>query len=254
MRIKHLLLLLSFVTGIAIIEDKVIKADTMNSETISGSLKMVPNLEATQPVDPTNPDRPTHPVDPTNPEGPQAGSSGPLSIDFASSIDFGSNEISNKDMLYYANPQNIIFDDGSEKEVPNYVQITDNRGTNAGWRLQVRQERQLENNDAKYKILTGAEISFTKTHAASNQVGSQTPKTNSFVLIPGHTTDVMYAPSGSGGGTWLDVFGELKNIQVSNEMMLKNTSVTLSVPGVTPKEAVAYKSRLTWILIDAPKE
>ena len=63
--------------------------------------------EITPPVDPENPDpeKPVKPIDPTDPEGPNPGTQGPLSIDYASSFDFGKNRISNKDQVYFARAQ-----------------------------------------------------------------------------------------------------------------------------------------------------
>ena len=40
------------------------------------------------------------------------------------------------------------------KEGPNYVQVTDNRGTEAGWSLKVKQEGQFKSTSGKE--LTGA--------------------------------------------------------------------------------------------------
>lgn len=40
--------------------------------------------------------------------------------------------------------------------MPNYVQITDNRGTNVGWKLTVKQDDQFTTADGKK--LDGAEI------------------------------------------------------------------------------------------------
>lgn len=232
----------------------IVSADSFESYSSKAGIQFVPNTDPTNPVDPENPDRPTHPIDPTDPNGPQPGTSGPLSIDFASSIDFGKNKISNKDETYYANPQHLIFDDGSEKDVPNYIQITDNRGTNAGWTLKVRQESQLRNDFTKNKELTGAEITLSESRAISNQpgLGAVAPKVYNVVLVPGSSANVMVASDGKGGGTWLDVFGKLDEKKVENKKVLKNSSISLFIPGSTPKDAVKYMSKLTWMLSEVP--
>ncbi|MPN38891.1 hypothetical protein SDC9_186416 [bioreactor metagenome] len=64
----------------------------------TGLVEFIPNLDPTVPVDPENPDpeKPVNPIDPTDPNGPNPGTQGPLSIDYASSLDFGKNRISNK--------------------------------------------------------------------------------------------------------------------------------------------------------------
>lgn len=73
------------------------------------ALKFRSSKEPTLPVDPTNPEIP---VDPMNPDGsrPEPGTGDALSIDFASSLDFGMNKISNKDEYYAAQAQRYFND------------------------------------------------------------------------------------------------------------------------------------------------
>ena len=114
--------------------------------------------------------KPVRPVDPTNPDGPNPGTPGPLSIDYASSLDFGSNEISNKDQTYFARAQTYKNPDGSASELAtaNYVQVSDLRGTNAGWVLKVKQNGQFRNAETLHKELTGATVAFTEPSVRSN--------------------------------------------------------------------------------------
>ena len=73
-----------------------------------------PTRRTVDPVDP-DPNNPVNPWDPTTPDHkPNPGTDGPLSIDFASSIDFGKNKITNKDETYYANPQYLWNEDMSD--------------------------------------------------------------------------------------------------------------------------------------------
>lgn len=224
----------------------------------SGVVEFIPDTDPTDPVDPTDPNHPTHPVDPTDPDGPEKGTPGPLSIDFASSLDFGKNKISNKDEIYYAEPQHIYFDDGTPaKDVSNYVQVSDKRGTNAGWSLKVKQEKQLFNKKTQNQELVGAQIRVRESIPVSNQLDTlgvviSTPRVVDVSLVPGSSSLVMNAPKGTGSGTWLDVFGKLKTLEVNGKKVLKDTGVSLSIPGSTPKDAVQYKSKLTWQLSDTP--
>lgn len=66
----------------------------------NGAIQFAPNTNPTNPVDPTNPDpdKPITPVDPTDPTGPKPGTAGPLSIDYASSLSFGEQTITSKNM------------------------------------------------------------------------------------------------------------------------------------------------------------
>ncbi|WP_054711084.1 WxL domain-containing protein [Bacillus sp. JCM 19041] len=212
----------------------------------NGAVKFVPNTDITPPVDPENPDpeNPVDPIDPTDPEGPNPGTQGPLSIDYASSLDFGENEISTRDMVYVAKAQELS--DG--RYVPNYVQITDNRGTNAGWTLQVQQNGQLTNETTQNNELTGAVIAFSGSAVAGTMNNVDAPShPEGFTLDPaGATSLVMAATEGAGAGTWVNRFGEVDG-DGSN-----NSAITLSVPGSTPKDQVTYSTTLTWNLSDVP--
>ncbi|MDM5319191.1 WxL domain-containing protein [Bacillus altitudinis] len=205
-------------------------------------VNFVPNEDVTPPVDPNdpNPANPVTPIDPTNPNGPTPGTAGPLSIDYASSLHFGENKISTKNEVYYAKAQ--TFTGGSEG--PNYVQVTDNRGTETGWSLQVKQNGQFVSTSGHE--LTGAKITFKQ--AQINTI-STSPKPaqlkDSFSLIPdgtGSAEQVVSAGNGEGAGTYIYAFGTGK----------ASESISLEVPGSTPKLAEVYKTSFTWTLTDVP--
>ncbi|CEG25108.1 MULTISPECIES: WxL domain-containing protein [Peribacillus] len=218
----------------------------------SGTVKFKPYTGITEPVDPNDPDKE---VKPENPDGtdPNPGTNGPLSIDFASSLDFGENEISNVDQVYYAAPQkvNITDDQGAvtQENRANYVQISDNRGSNAGWTLKVKQEGQFENDATLNPVLTGSQIKFVDGVPVTNMENVTAPTASDITLDPsGAESLVMTAAENTGAGKWLDVFGTVVN--VGGEP--KNAAITLSVPGSTPKDAVEYSTKLTWVLTDSP--
>lgn len=96
------------------------KAEEPKEYRSNGLVEFIPNVDPTDPVDPENPDpeKPVKPIDPTDPEGPNPGTQGPLSIDYASSFDFGKNRISNKDQVYFARAQQY---QENQKETPNFV-------------------------------------------------------------------------------------------------------------------------------------
>lgn len=215
---------------------------TLDSNAI---VKFKANESVTTPVDPENPDpnNPVEPVDPTNPDGkPNVGTNGPLSIDFASSLDFGENVISTKDETYFAASQKLQ----SGEDKPNYVQVTDNRGTEAGWTLSVKQNGQFK--DSQGRELTGAKITFN--NGAVNTVSkSAKPSTvvSSFDLTTdgtGAVQNVVGAKAGEGAGTYVYHFGDAGT---------KAKSITLDVPGATTKYADEYKTTLTWTLSDTPE-
>ncbi|MCC2454346.1 WxL domain-containing protein [Bacillus cereus] len=219
----------------------------------NGVVEFTANTDITKPIDPDNPDpnNPVDPIDPTNPEGkPNVGTAGPLSIDFASSLDFGKNKISGKDETYYANPQTY---GESVKPTANYVQVSDKRGTNAGWTLKVSQTGQLKNDATQNKELTGAQIKITSVEAVSNAVDVEKPVTQDIKLDPnGAESLVMSANEGTGAGTWVGRFGSLEDAEIDGETVKKNKAVTLTIPGKTAKDAVAYTTKLNWTLSDTP--
>lgn len=208
-----------------------------------------PTTEPTKPVNPIKPGEPATPVDPTKPDGkPTEGTAGPLSIDYASSLNFGTQKISSTDQTYQAAAQKFIEgDEKTEVEGPNFVQVTDNRGTEAGWTLGVKQDGQFKSETGKE--LTGAQIAF-KNAVVSTDSASPKPsiveRSFSLKLTPegnGVAQNIMSAKVKEGAGTHLLVFGDKEG---------ENTGIELSVPGKTTKYAEKYATSLIWTLTDVP--
>ncbi|WP_439444361.1 WxL domain-containing protein [Listeria aquatica] len=213
----------------------------------NGIVEFTPNTDVTPPVDPNDPDpnNPVEPVDPTDPNGPDPGTPGPLSIDYASSVDFGKMKITSTDQVYNAAAQK--FSGGSVADGPNYVQVTDSRGGAKGWQLRVQQDDQFTSTSGKE--LTGAELSFNNGVVNSSSDSPKPTGTASFTLVPGDGSTsgpaeiVMDAATGQGDGTQVLAFG--------NDAT-KAESIKLSVPGETSKVAEVYTTSLTWTLADLP--
>ncbi|GAX48031.1 WxL domain-containing protein [Pseudolactococcus reticulitermitis] len=202
------------------------------------------------PVDPNRPD-PTFPVTPQNPDGsvPSPGGNSALTIDFASSLDFGSHAISNQDQTYTAKAQAYV---NATNLTPNYVQVTDRRGTFSGWVLKVvelSQFTQVATGPQQYPVLTGAAISLSNHTPVSHtrQAAPQAP-TTAQTLIPGVESQIALATSGAGAGTWVIRWGDQINLTSDG----LSPDVTLFVPGATPKDAAAYQTTLKWILAELP--
>lgn len=235
-------------------------AEESSSYQSNGLVEFIPNLDPTDPVDPENPDpdNPVKPIDPTDPDGPNEGTQGPLSIDYASSLDFGKNRISNKDQIYYARAQSY---QGEQHDTPNFVQISDHRGTNGGWTLKVKQETQLTAIvDTLNKELTGSQITLSDPHVNSNSAENvMSPEAkNPIILKPGEESVVTSAKVGAGAGTWATYWGNVEEVEERDEDNNVNKvnitkAVSLSVPGETPKDAVKYQTKLIWTLTDTPE-
>ncbi|WP_439443132.1 WxL domain-containing protein [Listeria aquatica] len=208
-----------------------------------GDVSFTLDNSSVPPLDPTNPDKDKpiqdNPKDPVDP-----GTTGPLTIDRVSNIHFGEQKVSSKDETYWAKPTEIILNDGTSTSAPNYVQLTDKRGTNVGWKLQVTQEDQFKTQDQK--ALEGAQVTFANgltKKEATNQASAPTTQTPVVFDKFGQAKTIMTATKGSGMGTWFENFGDSSNM---------DKSISLFVPGVSAKDQTGYSATFTWTLLDSP--
>lgn len=209
----------------------------------NGRIQFTPNTDPTNPVDPIDPTEPIDPIDPIDPEGPNPGTNGPLSIDFASSLDFGVQKITSVTETYQAASQLFKDKAGVEQEGPNFVQVTDNRGTEAGWTLTVKQDGQFTSTTGK--VLTGAAVTLDngEVSTASDSVAPEVVTTNT-LKTDGTAHKVMAAAEEQGAGTYLTRWG--------SDVPTAKTSISLEVPGSTTKYAEVYSTSFTWTLTDVP--
>lgn len=237
---KTVLIIATALFSSAILGGTKVFADEGGKYSSNGQITFEIDTDPTNPVDPTDPEKPVTPVDPTDPEKPvNPGTDGPLSIDYASSFLFGTQKISSNDKTYFAQPQ--AFKDGSTG--PNYVQVTDKRGTLEGWALSVKQEAQFTTEENQ--TLEGATISFTNASLTSSMADEFKPTAQTkATLQPGQETPLVSAAKNQGIGTWIYRLGE--NADQAKE------SVQLFVPGKAVKLAKEYKTTLTWTLKSAP--
>lgn len=224
-----------------------------------GTVEFVPNTDPTDPVDPTDPTNPVDPTDPTDPDGPEPGTNGPLSIDFASNLNFGKQKITSTDEVYHAAAQQFFNVDqdgnqtGDAQYGPDYVQVTDNRGTESGWTLTVTQDAQFKS--ATDHELDGASIKLKNANIQTVSASAKPTIAADTVLIPGTASDVMVAAAGQGAGTYLNDWGTkagLTEVEEDGQKVHKTDSIELSVPGKSTKYAEKYSTKLTWTLSDVP--
>ncbi|MDK4450922.1 WxL domain-containing protein [Enterococcus casseliflavus] len=190
---------------------------------------------------------------------------GPLSIVKATTMNFGSQVISNQDQTYnmVAEMANLANGPGQVPYV-SFAQVQDVRGTNAGWDLQVSLsdfESTTQNN-----ILTGAELYLmdaTIRYEGSNQENAPVGHDSKLELLPnGAARSVMTANQGKGAGASSVVWGDQAalNAQVeankvnSENKVVENNAIRLYIPGSTAKDATTYTSTLTWELTSTPGE
>lgn len=202
------------------------------STTTKGKVKFESDNSAVKPVDPGNPNVP---IEPNRPP-----SEGPLSISYVSNLDFGINEISDKDMTYYAKLDTIKTEKGESKKVANFIQFSDVSGSSKGWKLLVNFISPLKNTE-NYSI-KGTELHISQGKATSNTEGATSvlPTVANKITIPTDSTEpVLVAQREKGMGSWNIIFGEDKE---------DNKSIGLFVPGKSEKVAGSYTTKLLWTL------
>lgn len=189
-----------------------------------------PSLAITPPVNPIDPNIPIFPVDPLDPTNKGTGEHGPLSIDFASNLDFGTQAISSKTMTYFVQNQHP------------FVQVSDKRGTDDGWRLtaSVSTFKSTDNQS----ILRGAELSMlnAQVKSVSDNVSSAPLASQKIVFTNQESQPILHSPANSGNGTWLSVWSGVIN---------ENKQIQLKIIGNSAKPK-QYVATINWTLISDP--
>ncbi|MBK0039234.1 MULTISPECIES: WxL domain-containing protein [unclassified Enterococcus] len=232
-------------------------ADERRQVNTNGNIQFTPSTDEPQIVVPPE----NEPDVEINPEVP--GTTGPLSIVKAATMNFGSQVISNQDQTYnmIAERQQKTGTTGDENKVPyvSFAQVSDTRGSNAGWDLKVSlSDFQAEN--TQNAILRGAEVTLKDPqiqYTGNNQELAPAAHANNLKLIPNNTSvSVMTAEQGKGAGVSSVVWGNQADLdaQVTAEgdNIVTNDAIQLSVPGASAKDATTYTSTLKWELMATP--
>ena len=242
---------------------------TASAATTGGDYTSSANLTlqaGTGPVDPLDPTDPTNPVTPVDPGTP--GASGNLTVDYGSTLYFGTQSISTQSKTYYAHPDMVKDQSNAVKVVPNYVQVTDQSGELSGWTLSLTQASDLHmttgtSTDPGY-ALSGAQISFTGgTLLGGNGITAGKPSdvVASGVLTPGVATKLVSAVKNEGAGTWLYNFGDVDAYDASSVDTANTTdhtkvatksAISLAVPAGLIEKAAPYTTDLYWSLQAVP--
>ncbi|WP_062806363.1 WxL domain-containing protein, partial [Enterococcus pernyi] len=192
------------------------------------------------------------------------GTTGPLSIMKAATMNFGSQVISNQDQTYnmIAEKQQKTGTTGEENKVPyvSFAQVQDVRGTNAGWDLQVRMSDFKATTETVNDTLLGAQISLLNPriqYEGSTSGNAPVAHAAELKLIPNESAvSVMTAEKDKGAGVSSVVWGNQANLDAQEADdtvdVVTNNAIQLFVPGSTTKDAAQYKSTLTWELSSTP--
>lgn len=204
---------------------------TVNAEDVQTSNAQI---EFTEPTDsPTilDPSDPTEdaPVQTPEEDDQVTGSTGPLTIDYVSNLNFGTHEVDVAEATYQA-----------ENALP-YVQVSDRRGTAAGWNLTVQASNFTS---AGTDTLPGSYLTLSNGDARSRLTGITAPVISNPIVVEtaGAAVQVANAPAGSGMGSWLSVWEGTEGA---------NDNVELTVPQAAASVGT-HTSTLTWTLADAP--
>lgn len=231
-----------------------------------------------------NPTDPTLPLNPgPGPVNPPVGTNG-LSIDFASNLYFGQQQVTAKTAFAHAQQSLDASNQPDGKTVPNFVQVTDVRGTFAGWNLSVNTDSTLhlttvnpattpEASDTTLgDYLTGATITFNGGYlASSNYSTAGAPTGVASLTLNNSPQNLMTAQSNQGVGTWIYGMGAGKSGQDASILAANNAAyqenggaslaqtdvstkspITLNIPASTNAKAAAYTTNLIWTLSDTP--
>lgn len=179
------------------------------------------------------------------------GQTTPMRLSLLTAFDFGTIKISGNTEVYDAQLPTPNFTTGGEQERPNFVQVTDNRGNNAGWSLTAKISKQFTNGTS---TLTGSKLSLNNAWAEAQapDLAAYTPTVSQGVVL---TTDasslIATAPLNKGMGTWNILYGTLNPAEQATKGDARK-SVTLEIPGTVSKTEGAYTAEIDWTLNNTP--
>lgn len=144
--------------------------------------------------------------------------------------------------------------------IPNFVQVIDNRGGSTGWQLTATAtEFKGKDTAGKEHVLAGAKLTLNDA-TLKGGVGVAAPQidfaTEGFAELNASPKPLMTAKAqDSGTGSWSLKFGdEVAPVTPDTyETLVKDTGVKLEIPASAgTKAAVQYSSDIVWTLTDAP--
>lgn len=168
---------------------------------------------------------PVDPIDPIDPIDPPM--TGPLTLDAASNFNFGSIKLGEGDGVYTA-----IKDDKSVLG----IQVTDSRGTGAGWNVDVSM---TDFTGQGTNILKGATLTIPNGSVNTTSADKVKAPITKEVKLNASPISIFTATKDNGMGTWTDLFEG------------KDKKVTLNVPEGNYVDK--YTAKITWSLQNAPK-
>lgn len=165
---------------------------------------------------------PKEPLEPTIPPG-DLNNEGVLTLDNIAPLLFSTHKLEGKEQVYTSVVEN------------SNVQVTDVRGEETGWNVQVSQTPFKDMVD-ETKVLKGAKLILPVGVVKAEEGNVSLAPTVQSVEVNADTAVLMNAAAGTGAGTWYTIFDK--------------DEVKLTVPAGNKKGE--YMSTVTWSLMDAP--
>lgn len=134
-----------------------------------------------------------------------------------------------------------------------FIQVNDNRGTNSGWSLTIKQEEEFTTAD-KQNTLTGTTIAFhnIRTNAADT-VAYKSPRVKDFTLKKINQEYLLAeAQENEGIGEWFIILGNDEDGSYLERR--SNINIALTIPGISKKKSgVNYSTTFVFSLRDTPE-
>lgn len=207
-------LLVGTSTVLAAPQDEVKGSEDGKGGTSHGYINLTPGDKDTGPTDP---------IEPTEPPG-KTDNEGELTIDNVAPLLFNTHKLDGKEQVYTSAVAN------------SNIQVSDKRGEEAGWNVQVSQTEFKDMKDATKKLKGTKLVLPVGTLKTAGTNVSLAPEVYS-VEVNANPVVVMNAAKGAGAGTWANIFDK--------------EEIKLTVPAGNKKGE--YMSTVTWSLMDAPK-
>lgn len=216
--------------------------------TSEAQIEFVPNKNV---PDLINPDDPTTEFPSEEESGEN--NTGPLSLDYVPNISFGTDKMIKAKQEEYPAVK-------SDNDFSPFVQVTDNRGTGAGWQLNATFNgfteivTNEEGEEIEENSLPGAKIIFSNNEeniVTNGAPEDKKPSSKDSVELSAddstNTDMIMNAQNDKGMGSWAMVWKDPDTIETPEE----NESIKLEIPGGIATTG-KHKATITWTLSDVP--
>lgn len=219
----------SLLSGLLLAPLLIQSVSAQDSTTSDAQIQFTEPTDSPTILDPEDPSRDFPAQDET--DDPQVtGNTGPLTIDYVSNLDFGVHKVDVAEATYQAT-----------NDLP-FVQVSDRRGSGAGWNLTVEASNFTSAGEA---TLPGAYITLSNGEAVSRLANITAPTVSDSIVVNtgGDAANVATAAVDAGMGSWVTRW--------SANGQETNPNVELTVPQAAASQGT-HNSTLTWTLTDAP--